>query len=187
MPGKLSEKEIYYSISQSKEEERNLSTYKITSFDMEDKSDESEKTEINDPFKESWDKMIVISSESWFSYVCHIINIFLCLLSSWVYMHFAVFGNEESITILSIDLEIWFETIFSILMLKEFITDFKTTGDLHVEKRIKFISQRYMKSSSGFVVDIIPLFPFTFIFPYTSNRNYKLFYLLKQIRIKKGF
>ena len=111
-----------------------MSTYRSTKIAQEE---ENEELLSDAPFEQSWEKMIVLSSESMFSYICHGTNIALCVISSWIYIHYAVFGKDDNnSSFYSIDIEITFEMIFLILMLKEFITDYREIGDLNAENRL---------------------------------------------------
>ena len=78
-------------MSVDKEEVINMSTYRITKIAQEEENDE---LLSDDPFEQTWEKMMVLSSESTFSYICHSINIALCVISSWIYIYYAVFGKD---------------------------------------------------------------------------------------------
>jgi len=84
------------------------------------------------------------------------------------------------------DAMVLFETLFFVNMLVNFVLTYSLNSKnsySYVETDISKISTRYIKT--GFMMDVIPLIPLQ-IFE-MSNGRHNLFYLIKVVRLYKGF
>ena len=77
-----------------------------------------------------------------------------------------------------------FESIFGINILVNFLTDFVPDGEVFPERDLTKIAERYLQTE--FVNDFVPTFPFTFFFDNSQEKYWRLFYLIKIIRLIKG-
>ena len=103
------------------------------------------------------------------------------MISSYVYIWFAVFGDQGT------DFHYYFEPsielFFFLAMVVKFFTDFIPDGETEAEKSLDIISSRYLKGM--FIWDLIPLVPLTLIFR-NFQRIRKLTFMIKCIRIVNG-
>lgn len=106
----------------------------------------------------------------------------MSMLSSYVYMWFAVFAvNLESHFHYYFYLIV--EGFFLISIFIWFHTDFVEDGETESSKDLSVIRIRYFKTE--FFYDLIPIIPFPIIFGEQSNTS-KLFFLMKCLRILNG-
>lgn len=77
-----------------------------------------------------------------------------------------------------------FESIFGINILVNFFTDFVADGEVFPERDLAKIAERYIQTE--FAIDFIPTFPITFFVDNSQEKYWRLFYLIKIIRLIKG-
>jgi hypothetical protein len=127
-------------------------------------------------------KHIVINSQSTYYTVWHEIIDFLCIISSFIYIHYAAYRHDdasEKTLMLIIESAFWLDFMMN------FILDYP---DPHNPNQAKIndigkISTRYVNGK--FMEDAIALAPFHMI-KLSRNRGY-LLYIIKIIRLKRGF
>jgi len=127
--------------------------------------------------------MIPIDHESKFSAVWSMLDIFCCLTSSYVYAWVACFGTEGT-EILSV-LTVVYEVIFTLTIAVNFLTNYTPDGETIKVQDLAAIAVRYRKGQ--FTIDIIAWFPLVFFLDNSKNRFYRLLYIIKIIRLFKGF
>ena len=122
-------------------------------------------------------KNIVINRNGTFYKFEQTIISLTALVSCYVYMYMACFGRE------AMGLQIYFviESLFALDMLLTFFVEVQVDGKM--EREINLITVNYIKTT--FLVDLLPLVPFELILVHMNNS--KLFFLLKLIRIRKGY
>lgn len=79
--------------------------------------------------------------------------------------------------------QIWIEAIFFISLVLKFLTDFIPDGEQQPTKDLTLIAKNYLRK--GFIWDLIPILPFTFIF-YGNNNAMRLSCFIKLVRIING-
>ena len=89
-------------------------------------------------------KLMIINHQGPFVAILSLVDVVLCLVSSWVYMWMTVFAIE------GVDIE-WMEyythyieIFFFFTMCIGFFTDFKKPGEHISEKKLSVISKRYL-------------------------------------------
>ena len=95
----------------------------------------------------------------------------------------ALFGHEKGQQAPLVT-SIIFETIFATNILVNFITDYIPDGEIIPERDLAKIADRYWHTD--FLADLLPTFPFTFVFDNSHSKYWRLFYLIKIIRLVKG-
>ena len=95
----------------------------------------------------------------------------------------ALFGHEKGQQAPLVT-SIIFETIFATNILVNFITDYIPDGEIIPERDLAKIADRYWHTD--FLADLLPTFPFTFVFVNSHSKYWRLFYLIKIIRLVKG-
>jgi len=104
------------------------------------------------------------------------------LTSSYFYAYIAAFGVPKTNSNLFYT-NLFYEGIFSLQILLEFITDYRPQGTFSKPVRdLSKISSRYLKG--GFIYDFIPLIPLDNIIKIGGYE--RLFYLIKLMRFGKG-
>jgi len=78
-----------------------------------------------------------------------------------------------------------FESLFLMMMLCNFVTDFTRDGEHVAVSDIEEISVHYLQGD--FLYDIIPLIPFNFFLDNSQFKFYRLFFCIKVLRVKTGF
>ena len=103
----------------------------------------------------------------------------LYILSGYFYAYLAAFRDTKFDDYFD-HLEI-LTLVFELLFLMHLVLQFFKSG----EEKVKFltIAQKYL--SDGFLTDFIPIIPLQLV-ELKNNRN-RLFYLIKLIRMEKGF
>ena len=118
--------------------------------------------------------MIVLDHDGVFVAFLTLMNIILCLLSSYFYVWMGTFGEEHTHWAI-LFATTCLEYIFSGLMICKFITSYQIQGETEIVKSIHSISMRYLKN--GFLLDFLTLLPLHFVF------GHKYLYLIKTIRV----
>ena len=131
----------------------------------------------------SFIQLIVISETSTARKVWAALYLFSCFTSPYFYAWVALFGHEKGESGYLIT-SIIFETIFATNILVNFLTEYVPDGEIVPERDIAKIADRYFHTD--FLMEFIPTFPLTFIFNNTHEKYWRLFYLIKVIRIVKG-
>lgn len=113
-----------------------------------------------------------------------------CIISSYIYMHFAAFGNgcigiepsEECNASGGIGniFDYIFLVIFGVDIIIQFLLDFKPEDSYTRVRDLVEIAKRYFKTN--FLFDFLPMMPFHLF----GGKQAKLGYLVKVIRISKG-
>ena len=82
-------------------------------------------------------------------------------------------------------MDIFFEAVFLISMIVEFLTDYQPEqqGQEPIRDPI-LIAKKYIYG--GFIVDLFALIPFTYFIQLKDGYG-RLFYLVRVLRLKKGF
>ena len=80
-----------------------------------------------------------------------------CIISSYLYIWLAAFDESES-SIFGY-MTIFFESCFTLSVLKRFITDYTPEGEHSPVRELNKISKRYI-NSSRFVINLVTLMPF---------------------------
>ena len=114
-----------------------------------------------------------------------ILFVIASVASSYLYAAIAAFGNDKEG--ISDQLTLVFELIFAGEFVTNLITSFIPDGQTVPVTSHKEIFLRY-RYKGTFYQDVIALLPFTFVF-WSNNyfdEYYRLFYLLKVVRINKG-
>lgn len=139
----------------------------------------------NKPVKEekNFAQLIVISEDSFFCYLWGIIYLLACFTSPYFYAWVALFGHEKGEKGY-LWVSICFESLFAMNILVNMLTDYVPDGEIIPERDIAKIAERYLKEE--FMIDFIPTFPFTFFFDNSKQKYWRLFYLIRIIRILKG-
>lgn len=124
--------------------------------------------------------------DSKFSAIWSTFEIFCCLTSSYIYAWVSCFGTEGGISYDHLHVMIIvYELIFFLSIVKKFITDYIPDGETNPVKDLGLIRERYFKQD--FWVDIITWFPIVFFFDTSIENYYRLLFLIKIIRLLKGF
>ena len=125
-------------------------------FDGTENSDEE--VDSADPRKKKRDcsYYFIISRKGKCHSYLRFINISLCLISSYIYVWMACFGDDP--LGLSFKLMIVFEGMFFIMMICNFVTDFTRNGENIACDDLEEIAVNYIQSD--FLTDLIPLLPF---------------------------
>ena len=144
---------------------------------------EYEKEKANDHREFDLMKMIIINHESNFIVIWKLLDIFFCLVSSWIYMWLTVFSIEGVDTRFLEYYSHYIELFFLITIILGFITDFKKPGEHVAEKKLSVISKRYLKQD--FLLDFIPIIPIPDIL-ISISIEHKVSYFIKVIRFHKG-
>lgn len=98
-----------------------------------------------------------------------------------IYAYLAAFGVPEyGTTMFYIDYS--FEVIFACDMIVQFLLEFKPEDQYNRVRDLTEIAKRYLKGR--FFIDLISQIPFYAIF---STDHDELFYIIKIIRIQKGY
>ena len=116
--------------------------------------------------------------------IFNIVTSICCLVSAYIYAFIAAHrvGEDDPMVIVS---NIIFETVFTLDILTNFVlsyTDVGSGSDFPVRDVVK-IAKRYFKGR--FFWDLLPIIPLQDL-PSTNKRS-SLFYLVKLIRLQKGF
>jgi hypothetical protein len=107
--------------------------------------------------------------------------VLVCIASSLIYAYLAAFGVPEyGTTMFYIDYS--FEVIFACDMIVQFLLEFKPEDQYNRVRDLTEIAKRYLKGR--FFIDLISQIPFYAIF---STDHDELFYIIKIIRIQKGY
>ena len=107
----------------------------------------------------------------------------MCLASSYFYAWLAAFGHEGTLKeeMFTHKFEFGIEIFFVLSMAKNFLTNYTPDGSYHPVNRFIDIASRYIKS--GFLMDLIPLLPITILIDIDKAEQFKLFYILKILRL----
>ena len=143
------------------------------------------------PF-EIW-KYFIVGEHSGFSQFWFVIYIISCIFSSYIYAYLAAFGtNDEAFNHsypgqsemqFFTNLEISFETIFVLSIIKQFLTEYTPDGETQPIRDLQKIAKRYIKDD--FVLDTICVLPISRMLKFMGEEA-RLFYLIKSVRIIKG-
>lgn len=128
-------------------------------------------------------RFVIISQDSSFKKMWTIIYLFSCFTTPYVYAWFALNGHQNGKTPETLASYV-FESIFALNIFFNFVTDYTADGEIIAEKDISKIADRYIHKD--FLQDFIPTFPLTFFFDNTPDHFWRLFYLIKTIRLIKG-
>ena len=111
----------------------------------------------------------------------------MCVISSYIYAYFACFGvhflDMEADPIAN-RLILTFESIFAISMCFKFFTTYVADGTTTVVKDRGKIASRYFRTQ--FPYDFFVWCPFFFFSDCSKDSFYRLFFLIKVVRIKWG-
>jgi hypothetical protein len=138
-------------------------------------SDESSDADVYQSF--------IISQESLLDDILEAIYVLCCLISPYFYAYLALHGHEEG-NMTAIWTTLFFEGVFVVSILKNFITEYTPDGEIVPVKDIMKISERYFWNE--FMGDLIPTIPMTFILDMSASKYGRIFYLVKIIRLAKG-
>lgn len=129
-----------------------------------------------------WQEILAVNHQGRSYMIFNFLVTLLCLMSSYFYI-FAAAHRDDSGPFYYV--MAFFEVIFTIDCLVQFVLSYDKVNstEIGVERRITFTSENYIKTR--FLRDLIPLIPFHLI--NTQNGLGKLFYLIKLMRLKKGF
>jgi len=113
-------------------------------------------------------------------------HIICCVLSSYLYAYIAGGGDDgiEKTTDYPFVMTSFFETVFTISILLNFVTAYTPEGSSHLITSHGKICRRYLEQ--GFLLDFFTWVPFVFFFNNSRNYYYRMFYLIKIIRIMEG-
>lgn len=134
----------------------------------------------------SFQDRLVISVENSIYQAWKILVIFICIFSSYIYAYIAAFGIpylEEQPKFFFII--IVFEVIFGMDIAVQFLLEFKPEDQYNKVRDLTEIAKRYLKSR--FFIDALAMIPFHTFFDGQHNENIKLFFIIKIIRIQKGY
>jgi hypothetical protein len=147
-------------------------------------SDDSDYEEGNPTKKKKGcSSYIIINRKGGFRSFLSVVNIFICTISSYAYIWTAVFGNDPDGFS---NRMMWaFESLFLIMMLCNFVTDFTRDGEHVAVTDLEEIGVRYIQSD--FLYDLVPLLPFSFFLDNSQYKFYRLFFCIKVLRVKTGF
>lgn len=146
----------------------------------------------NLPF-EIW-KYFIVGEQSAFSAVWAFFDIICCISSSYLYAYIAAFGMKDfgytkkdpighDQEEFFISVEITFEIIFMLSIIKQFLTEYTPEGETIPVRDLQKIAKRYIKD--GFLLDFICVLPISRMLKFMGEEA-RLFYLIKSIRIHKG-
>ena len=108
-------------------------------------------------------KLLIINHESLFIQVWRFSDIFVRMISSYIYMWLTCFGQDTHWNVKTLEIiSLTFEAFFLMSMGIKFTTSFVIQGEAQVIKSHKKIAQRYI--NSDFLLDFIPLLPTKIIF-----------------------
>ena len=123
---------------------------------------------------------LILSEHSYFQVVWRIILLSSSIASPYYYAWVAYEGYENTPT------AIWlFELVFAMDILREFLTEFVPDGETIPVRNLRRIAARYIERD--FYFDMIPTFPITFFFDNRKAEIWRLFYLIKVIRVATAF
>ena len=105
-------------------------------------------------------------------------------MSSYTYMWIAYFGTDSE-TNMPFILSVLFESVFSISIILKLMTTFIEEGETQPETSHALIYQNY-KDNGGMVADIIAWLPVVFALDCSKAFYFRLFYLIKCIRLEKA-
>ena len=114
----------------------------------------------------------------------HILYIISCLISGYFYGWVALFGMETKADENIRAIYIIFETIFTFQIIFNFFTEYVPEGECIPVRSIAKISDRYLNST--FIRDFIPTFPITFIVDTGPESIWRIFFLIKIMRLAVG-
>ena len=145
-------------------------------------------TETNDVGKQSkllreipFSERIVISDENKAYKFWVILNMIMCIISSYFYAYMAAFKKPvpgDNLHHLMLAFEFFFFTDMTLKFLKSYTKDGETVPTIDLGK----IARRYLRGN--FALDFIPLIPIPSIFNFHGHQH---MYIIKCIRIINGF
>lgn len=115
--------------------------------------------------------------------VWHFLFVFSCLTSGYFYGWCALFGVEDDDHDYKVAIYIY-ETIFSIRIIINFLTEYIPEGDVIPVRNLTAISQLYLNTT--FWRDFIPTFPITFFLNTRKESTWRVLYLIKIMRLAIG-
>ena len=127
--------------------------------------------------------VLIINHDGTFIAIWKLMDVVLCLVSSWTYMWMTVFSIEGVDTTKMEEYGRYIEIFFVLTVIFGFLTDFKRPGEHIAEKKLSVISKRYL--NEDFLTDFIPLFPLPELL-ISLKLEHKFSYIIKVIRIHKG-
>lgn len=119
---------------------------------------------LNTPLQE----IIVIRQDNRLYNAWQVFDVINCLVSSYFYAMVSVLDHPKTNT-KSGAFVVYFETVFVISFLLNFIVDFKQDGSTIPVKDFKKIAMRYFKND--FLLDFIPLIPIPSLFTLDNYRE----------------
>lgn len=123
---------------------------------------------------------LVISRKSKILAVWYFGYILCCLLSSYFYIYIAAFQHKDITDKWWIDSEIYFEAIFFISIILNFLTDYQDESNHKEVRDLSNISMRYLRGN--FAWEFLPLIPFPHVMHY-GFKNPNHFYIIKVVRL----
>ena len=123
---------------------------------------------------------LILSEHSFFQVAWRVILLSSSIASPYYYAWVAFEGYET--TPIPI---ILFELIFAIDILREFLTEFTPEGETIRVRNLGRIATHYIEGD--FYFDMIPTFPITFFLNNSKAEIWRLFYLIKVIRVATAF
>lgn len=106
-----------------------------------------------------------------------------CITTPYYYAWIALNGYEKEEKSYMIT-TIIFEFMFASHILFNFLTEYVPDGEIVPIRELEVIGNRYL--SSEFLVDFIPTFPITFFLNNSNKTYWRLFFLIKIMRLHKG-
>lgn len=103
----------------------------------------------------------------------------MCVGSSFYYGFVAAFGEEDSLYII-----LAMEAVFFINMIVKMLTTFVPEGESAEEKDLGVIAKEYI--GDKFKLDLLCVIPFFLIFDNGADKYFRLFFLIKCLRIRRG-
>lgn len=153
---------------------------------MQDKEEEVDDIFDNDEDEEKIPplrELIIISHDNRLYAAWLVLETFIQLGSSYCYAYLATFNINGKYQEDQNRLMLYFESFFLISMILKFLVEFKPDGSTIYVRDLREIAIRYLNGQ--FINDLIPLFPFAYIFDLDGHANNLL--MIKCSRMIVGF
>ena len=130
-----------------------------------------------------WSKFLLIKHDNNLLKIWLVLDTSCCLISSYAYAFLAHFGNTTPASGPTKFPEC-FEIIFTISIILRFITSYVPEGNIIPVTSHYLIFQNY--KNTDLMRDLITWFPIVFLLDTTKGKFFRLFFLVKVLRITKA-
>lgn len=151
---------------------------------MSDSSDDDEEAMMETRTrKKTCVSYFIIHRNGRLNSMLRVVHIIASMVSSYFYVWLAAFGTDPDK--FQYKVAVFFEVLFGVLMISNFFTDFTRDGENIPVDDVGEIALNYLHNK--FAIDMIPLLPISFFLDNSQYKFYRIFFVLKIVRVKTGF